>query len=48
MKVAAIGGAGYVGYKGTKKVAHEAGDHKKSLLVGTVLIGGLILHSKFK
>ena len=48
LKVAAIGGAGYVGYKGTKKVGHEIGDHKKSLLVGTGLIGGLILYRKFK
>ena len=48
LKVATIGGVGYVGYKGTKKVGHEMGDHKKLIIGTSWVVGGLYLYSKMK
>ena len=48
LKVAAIGGIGYAGYHGTKKLGSEVSSHK-SLIVGTGLaVGGIYLYSKMK
>ena len=48
LKVAAVGGAGYVGYRGTKKASNEITSHK-NFIVGTGLaVGGIYLYSKMK